>query len=49
MAKRMNSCVNDEFKLNLTCLRTDFSSPLGVGNGFTVVDIDSIGPDLTSI
>ena len=38
--------VNDEFKLNLTCLRTDFSSPLGAGNGFTVVDIDSIAPDL---
>lgn len=38
--------VNDEFKLNLTCLRTDFSSPLGAGNGFTVVDIDSMSPDL---
>jgi len=38
--------VNDEFGLNLTCLRTDFSSPLGAGNGFTVVDINSISPDL---
>ncbi|AUR81787.1 phosphoadenosine phosphosulfate reductase family protein [Vibrio phage 1.214.O._10N.222.54.F11] len=38
--------VNDEFGLNLTCLRTDFSSPLGVGNGFTVVGINSIAPDL---
>lgn len=38
--------VNDEFGLNLTCLRTDFSSPLGAGNGFTVVGINSIAPDL---
>jgi hypothetical protein len=38
--------VNDEFGLNLTCLRTDFSSPLGAGNGFAIVDINSIGPDL---
>lgn len=38
--------VNDYFKLNLTCLRTDFSSPLGVGNSFNVVDINSINHDL---
>lgn len=38
--------VNDEFGLNLVCLRTDFSSPLGAGNGFTVFGIDSISPDL---
>lgn len=38
--------VNDEFGLNLTCLRTDFSSPLGAGNDFTVVGIDSLSPDL---
>jgi hypothetical protein len=38
--------VNDELNLNLTCLRTDFSSPLGAGNGYTVVSIDSIQHDL---
>lgn len=37
--------VNNEFSLNLTCLRTDFSTPLGAGNSFTVVDIDSITSD----
>ena len=34
--------VNDEFGLNLICLRTDFSSDLGAGNDFAVVAIDSI-------
>lgn len=38
--------VNNELGLNLTCLRTNFSSPLGAGNDFTVVGIDSISPDL---
>ena len=38
--------VNDEFGLNLICLRTDFSSDLGAGNDFAVVAIDSISPDL---
>lgn len=38
--------VNEHFGLNITCLRTDFSSPLGAGNGFKVVEIDSITPDL---
>ena len=40
--------VNNEFNLNLTCLRTDFSSPLGAGNGFKVVDVNSIDTDLKS-
>lgn len=38
--------VNNHFDLNLTCLRTDFSSRLGAGNNFKVVGIDSIAPDL---
>ena len=38
--------VNDAFNLNLTCLRTDFDTPLGAGNNYKIVDIDSIGPDL---
>lgn len=38
--------VNDYFKLNLICLRTDFSSDLGVGNSYYEVSIDDIGPDL---
>lgn len=39
--------VNREFNLNLTCLRTDFDTPLGKGNKYKVVDINEIGPDLT--
>jgi len=38
--------VNDEFGLNLICLRGDFTRPLGDGVGYSVVDIDSIKPDL---
>lgn len=38
--------VNDCFGLNLTCLRTDFSTPLGAGNKYKVVDINSISHDL---
>jgi hypothetical protein len=38
--------VDAKFGLDLVCLRTDFSSDLGVGNDFTVVGIDSISPDL---
>ena len=38
--------VNDEFGLNLICLRGDFSRPLGDGVGYSVVDIDSLKPDL---
>mgnify|MGYP003635052675 CR=1 FL=1 len=38
--------VNDEFGLNLICLRGDFTRPLGDGVGYNVVNIDSIKPDL---
>jgi hypothetical protein len=38
--------VNRELNLNLVCLRTDFSTPLGAGNNFKVVEINSIAPDL---
>ncbi|AUR92841.1 phosphoadenosine phosphosulfate reductase family protein [Vibrio phage 1.177.O._10N.286.45.E10] len=38
--------VNREFNLNLTCLRTDFDTPLGQGNKYKLVDINDIGPDL---
>lgn len=38
--------VNDAFNLNLTCLRTDFSTPLGEGNKYHIVDINDIKPDL---
>lgn len=38
--------VNDEFRLNLVCLRGDFTRPLGAGVGYNVVDIDSLKPDL---
>lgn len=38
--------VNREFDLNLTCLRTDFDTPLGKGNRYKIVDISEIGPDL---
>ncbi|AUR97613.1 3'-phosphoadenosine 5'-phosphosulfate sulfotransferase (PAPS reductase)/FAD synthetase [Vibrio phage 1.242.O._10N.261.54.B2] len=38
--------VNREFNLNLTCLRTDFDTPLGMGNSYHIVDIDDIKPDL---
>ncbi|AUR89727.1 hypothetical protein NVP1131O_58 [Vibrio phage 1.131.O._10N.222.49.A8] len=38
--------VNREFNLNLTCLRTDFDTPLGKGNSYHIVDIDDIKPDL---
>lgn len=36
---------NDFFELNLTCLRGDFSLPLGKGVGYKVVSIDDIGQD----
>lgn len=38
--------VNEHFDLNLTCLRGDFSLPIGKGVGFDVVDIDDCKPDL---
>ena len=38
--------VNDEFGLNLICLRGDFSAPLGGGVGYHAVSINDIGPDL---
>ncbi len=38
--------VNDEFGLNLICLRGDFNQPLGAGVSYNVVDIDSLAPDL---
>jgi len=38
--------VNDEFGLNLVCLRGDFSRPLGGGVHYDVVDINSLKPDL---
>jgi hypothetical protein len=38
--------VNVELGLNLTCLRTNFDTPLGAGNGYHIIDIDDIGPDL---
>ena len=38
--------VNDEFGLDLVCLRGDFSLPLGAGVRYHVVDINDIGPDL---
>lgn len=37
---------NDYFNLNLTCLRTDFNTPLGAGNKYKVVSINEIQPDL---
>ena len=37
---------NKHLDLDLTCLRTDFSSPLGAGNSYHVVPIDEIGQDL---
>lgn len=38
--------VNKHFDLNLTCLRGDFSRPIGKGVGYNIVSIDDIGPDL---
>ena len=38
--------VNDHFNLNLTCLRGDFSLPIGSGVGFRVVHINDCKPDL---
>ena len=38
--------VNNEFKLNLICLRTDFDTPLGEGNKYKIVGIDGTRPDL---
>lgn len=38
--------VNDEFGLNLVCLRGDFSRPLGGGVYYNVVDINDIKQDL---
>jgi hypothetical protein len=40
--RRVNQC----FELNVTCLRGDFSLPIGKGVGYKVVDIDDIKPDL---
>lgn len=38
--------VNDEFNLNLVCLRGDFNQPLGCGVDYKVVGINDITPDL---
>tara|TARA_R100000951_G_scaffold91472_1_gene79833 strand:- start:3651 stop:4475 length:825 start_codon:yes stop_codon:yes gene_type:complete len=38
--------VNREFDLNLVCLRLKVNPELGKGNSYTVVDIDSLKPDL---
>lgn len=38
--------VNNEFGLNLICLRGDFTRPLGDGVGYSIVDIESLKPDL---
>ncbi|MCP3701059.1 MAG: phosphoadenosine phosphosulfate reductase family protein [Aliivibrio sp.] len=38
--------VNDEFGLNLVCLRGDFSRPLGGGVYYNIVDISDIKQDL---
>lgn len=38
--------VNKAFDLNLTCIRGDFSKPLGDGVGVSVISIDEIGNDL---
>lgn len=38
--------VNAYFDLNLVCLRGDFSSPLGGGVGFKIVDINECKQDL---
>jgi hypothetical protein len=38
--------VNEHFNLNLTCLRGDFTLPIGKGVGYKVVDISECKPDL---
>jgi hypothetical protein len=38
--------VNNEFGLDLICLRGDFTRPLGAGVGYSIVDIESLSPDL---
>ncbi len=38
--------VNREFDLNLICLRLKVNPELGKGNSYTVVDIDTLAPDL---
>ncbi len=38
--------VNNEFKLNLTCLRGDFNQRLGEGHKYKIVDIMDINQDL---
>jgi len=38
--------VNKYFNLNLTCLRGDFSKPLGDGVDYKIVSIDECGTDL---
>ena len=42
--KFIRSC-NKAFGLDLTCLRGDFSLPIGAGVGYRVVSIDDIKPD----
>lgn len=38
--------VDNEFGLNLVCLRGDFNQPLGSGVDYKVVSIDGVKPDL---
>ena len=38
--------VNDEFGLNLVCLRGDFNQPLGKGHSYKIVSINDICGDL---
>lgn len=44
--RKFDEYIKEKYGVEITYLRTDFDTPLGKGNGYHVVGIDGIGPDL---
>ena len=44
--KRFSKYIKTMYRLDITFLRTDFSSPLGEGNSYFDVGVNGIGPDI---
>ena len=40
--------INEHFNLNITCLKGDFTGPLGSLTKYHIISIDDIGPDLSA-
>ena len=44
--RKFHDYILDSYGLEITYLRTNFETPLGQGNGYHVLSIDQIKPDL---